>query len=208
VSGPAESNGRAETAGDDAGVLANLPRTRPQRATARRAAARSRDAHETPPSNGRSEGAGASTAPTERRKPRAASKPAGRAAAKPAKAAKPVKAAKPAKAAKPLKNAKPAKAKPARTVKPAKAAQAAKPAKRPTAQRSRKAVPKRPLKAVEEEVPRQGFESQDDRATGSVEPPGGTEFVGTAAEIVSELAKAGISGGERLLRDVLSRLGR
>lgn len=190
MSGPAESNGRAETAGDDAGVLANLPRTRPQRATARRAAARSRDAHETPSSNGGSEGAGVSTAPTERRKPRAASKPAVRAAAKPAKPAKP------------------AKAKPARTAKPAKAAQAAKPAKRPTAQRSRKAAPKRPLKAVEEEIPRQGFESQDDRATGSVEPPGGTEFVGTAAEIVSELAKAGISGGERLLRDVLSRLGR
>jgi hypothetical protein len=59
-----------------------------------------------------------------------------------------------------------------------------------------------------EEVPRQGFESIEERATGSVAPPGGTELVGTAAEIVSELAKAGIAGGERLLRDALSLFGR
>jgi hypothetical protein len=64
------------------------------------------------------------------------------------------------------------------------------------------------LRAVREDVPRQGFESVDDRATGAVPPPGGTELVSTAAEIVGEIAKAGISGGERLLRDVLSRLGR
>ncbi|MCW3032583.1 MAG: hypothetical protein QOK19_2368 [Solirubrobacteraceae bacterium] len=213
VSGPAESNGRAETPEDGAGVLANLPRTRPQRATARRAAARSHDARETPQGNGGSGGRSAGAAG--RKKARGAAKPAGRATAKPAKnkAAKPVKtkAARPARATKPAKAARPAKAvKPATASKPAKAATAAKakPAKAPTARRSRTASPKRPLKAVEEAIPRQGFESPDDRATGAVQPPGGTEFVGTAAEIVSELAKAGISGGERLLRDVLSRLGR
>jgi hypothetical protein len=39
-----------------------------------------------------------------------------------------------------------------------------------------------------------------------VAPPGGAELLATAAEIVSELAKASVSTGERLLRDVLSRL--
>ena len=62
--------------------------------------------------------------------------------------------------------------------------------------------------AAPEAVPRQGYESVEERATGPVQPPGDAEFIGTAAEIVTELAKAGISGAERLVRDVLSRLGR
>jgi hypothetical protein len=44
--------------------------------------------------------------------------------------------------------------------------------------------------------------------SGSVHPPGGVELVTSAAEIVGELAKAGLSTGERLLKDVLSRLPR
>jgi hypothetical protein len=39
-----------------------------------------------------------------------------------------------------------------------------------------------------------------------VAPPGGAELVSAAAEIVGELAKAGLSTGERLLKDVFSRL--
>jgi hypothetical protein len=39
-----------------------------------------------------------------------------------------------------------------------------------------------------------------------VQPPGGAELVGAAAEIISEIAKAGLSSGERLIRDALSRL--
>jgi len=39
-----------------------------------------------------------------------------------------------------------------------------------------------------------------------VQPPGGTELVASAAEIIGELAKAGLSTGERVLKDVLSRL--
>jgi hypothetical protein len=39
-----------------------------------------------------------------------------------------------------------------------------------------------------------------------VHPPGGAELVASAAEIVGEIAKAGILTGERLLKDVLSRL--
>jgi hypothetical protein len=55
-------------------------------------------------------------------------------------------------------------------------------------------------------VPRQGFESEADLASGPVRPPGGAELVSSAVEIVGELAKAGLSAGERLLRDVISRL--
>jgi hypothetical protein len=39
-----------------------------------------------------------------------------------------------------------------------------------------------------------------------VAPPGGTELVATAVEIVGELAKAGLSTGERVVKDLLSRL--
>jgi hypothetical protein len=39
-----------------------------------------------------------------------------------------------------------------------------------------------------------------------VSPPGSTELLATAAELVGELAKAGASRGERLLKDALSRL--
>jgi hypothetical protein len=39
-----------------------------------------------------------------------------------------------------------------------------------------------------------------------VQPPGAAELVTSAAEIVGELAKAGLSTGERLLKDVFSRL--
>ena len=57
-----------------------------------------------------------------------------------------------------------------------------------------------------DEVPAQGYESEDDAATGAVRPPGGAELVLSAAEIVGELAKAGISRSERLVKDVLARL--
>jgi hypothetical protein len=55
-------------------------------------------------------------------------------------------------------------------------------------------------------VPRQGFECEGERASGPVHPPGGTELVASAAEIIGELAKAGLSSGERFFKDVLSRL--
>jgi hypothetical protein len=151
VSGPGEGNGRSEQPPEDAGVLANLPRTRPQRASPRRAAARSagRAATQDPPNangNGR-----------------------------------------PARAAKPKSTAK---------------------SSAQSAPRRKPAKPKAARRREPDAVPRQGFESVEERATGPVQPPGGTEFLGTAAEIVTELAKAGISGSERVLRDVFSRLGR
>jgi hypothetical protein len=60
--------------------------------------------------------------------------------------------------------------------------------------------------ATHERAPRQGFECEGDRASGPVQPPGGAELVAGAAELIGELAKAGISTGERLFKDVLSRL--
>ena len=134
---------------EGASVLANLPRTRPQRATARRAAARRSDELEAA------------------HKTNMLDVPVGEApAAKPAKPAKP-------------------------------RAKAAKTAKRaPAGARTRAAEP----------VPRQGYESEDDLARGPVSPPGGIELVASAAELLGELAKAGVGTGERLVRDLLSRL--
>jgi hypothetical protein len=57
-----------------------------------------------------------------------------------------------------------------------------------------------------EPVPRQGFECEGERANGPVQPPGGAELLASAAEIVGELTKSGLATGERLLKDVLSRL--
>jgi hypothetical protein len=78
---------------------------------------------------------------------------------------------------------------------------------KPSATSAKRAVkPKRAAKPVvtAEPAPRQGFECEGERA--SVHPPGGAELVASAAEIVGELAKAGIATGERVLKDVLSRL--
>lgn len=153
VSGPSASdgNGRADMSENGAGVLANLPRTRPQRATARRAASRR-----------------SSTATVEKA---TAEPPAERAAAK------------------------------ARQRRPRDTGAGAASAKRAST-RARKPSP------IVDPAPRQGYECLEERATGSVQPPGGADLLNTAAEALSELAKAGLSGGERLLRDVLSRLPR
>jgi hypothetical protein len=132
---------------DSAGVLSQLPRTRPQRSSPRRAAARKATA----------------AAVTATAAPAHAN---GRPAARSGKAAG------------------------------ATAKRAVKPAVKRTA---------KPI-AVAEPAPRQGFESESERTSGSVHPPGGAELVASAAEIVGELAKAGIATGERLLKDVFSRL--
>ena len=59
---------------------------------------------------------------------------------------------------------------------------------------------------VGEPSPRQGFECDGESMTGTVTPPGGADLLASAAELVGELAKASASSGERLLKDVLSRL--
>jgi hypothetical protein len=155
MSSPSESNGRLSGPQVEEGVLANLPRTRPQRSSPRRAAARK---------------ASAATAAGKAPRTPAATRPA---------------------AAKPKAKAK---AKVSAKVKPA----ATRTAARTSAPRA--------ARAVDESVPRQGFESEMDRATGPVQPPGGAELISSAAEIFSELARSGLSTGERLLKDALARL--
>jgi len=141
------------------GVLSNLPRTRPQRASARRAAARKANAA-----------------------------PAAKASAGTKQAAAPGASA--------HSNGRPPAGAGAR---PAPAAKAGKSKAGTTKAGKSKA------RASAEPVPRQGFECEE-RASGAVHPPGGRELIASAAELAGELAKAGASTGERVLKDVLSRL--
>jgi hypothetical protein len=139
------------------GVLSKLPRTRPQRSSPRRAAAREAMA-----------AAGAATVADERS------------------------------------NGRPA---------PRSRDAAARPPRRPAARgsagsrRARGASARTAGTAASgEPVPRQGFECEGERANGPVQPPGGADLLASAAEIVGELTKSGLATGERLLKDVLSRL--
>ncbi|HYM53813.1 MAG TPA: hypothetical protein VES97_00510 [Solirubrobacteraceae bacterium] len=171
MSAPDDSDGRSSGPPEGQGVLANLPRTRPQRSSPRRAAARRAAS-----ANGavRIEAAAAEPAAptpppaTGRRTPRRATVAAGRPR------------------------------KPGATKSPA--GSAAKPRTRGASGRPG------PGAHGQEPVPRQGFECEGEGASGTVQPPGGAELVSSAMEIVGELAKAGLSTGERLLRDALSRL--
>lgn len=115
---------RARASGEDAGVLANLPRTRPQRASPRRTAARSASVRKAP------------------------ARDSGKARIGHAKANGP----------------------------------------------------------VVESVPMQGYESESDPLSRPIQPPGGAELAVSIAELTGELAKAGVSTGARLLKDLFSRL--
>jgi hypothetical protein len=79
-------------------------------------------------------------------------------------------------------------------------------AKRATGETQRPAAARTPPRTRPQKAPRQGFESEGEATSGSVQPPGATELVASAAEIVGELAKAGLSKSERLVKDLLSRL--
>jgi hypothetical protein len=161
MSAPNDSDGRAGVPGERESVLGNLPRTRPQRSSARRAAARRSTAPE------RTADSDSKPARSAARAPRAAGRTAS-AASRPSrpKAAK-VAAGKPRKA---------------------------------------RAQSRGAASAAKQAVPRQGFESEADRARGAVQPPGGTELLASAVEIVGDLAKSGLATGERVLKDVFSRL--
>jgi hypothetical protein len=163
----------------DGGVLANLPRTRPQRPSARRSAARDATTNGARP---RKSSNGKRTPATARATSAAPASDAG----PPASAAA---------AAGPKPKGKPR----VRTTRPAAATKRSRPPRRTDAR-------KRHADHAEDAAPRQGFEAYGESAGGSVQPPGGAEFVATAAEIVGELAKAGLSTGERLFKDVISRL--
>jgi hypothetical protein len=195
MSPSSESNGRPNTPDGGLGVLSNLPRTRPQRSSARRAAARKAEAGTTP-------------AEVKPKAPSAKGKAKGSAArtveAAPRSSAAPTKKrAKPKAKARTKASSSSAAATTTRVplVRTAKSSRPDKP--RETSARK---PPRRPASPIDESVPRQGFESEMDRASGPVQPPGGAELVATAAEIVTELARAGVSTGERLLKDLLGRL--
>jgi hypothetical protein len=180
------SDSATKTPRSEGGVLANLPRTRPQRSSARRAAAR-----------------GASAEPARTRKPTRA-KPAKPTASKrsaPAGAKSRPKASATAErtveAVTQSSASTSAKAQPA-TPRPSSAVRAKR------ARATKRATPPRSA-PLQEPAPRQGFECEGE-TDGAVAPPGGAELVSAAAEIVGELAKAGLSTGERLLKDVFSRL--
>jgi hypothetical protein len=171
------SDGFTNAQQDEQGVLANLPRTRPQRTTERRAAARnsarSSDAADaTPIQNGGSttskqaSGSGAARAGANSRAPtrRESAKQSERRAERPRSSARAGASA-----------------------------------------RRQASAPKRRT-SDPDPAPRQGFECDGDAASGAVHPPGAAELVASAAEIVGELAKAGLSTGERLIKDVVSRL--
>jgi hypothetical protein len=151
----AKGNSRSTSSQHDREVLVNLPHTRPQRSSPRRAAARKAAA-----------GAGGEIRTPGR--PSARSRiGAGTAQGGPRKSAR-------AAAGKPK----------------------GPPKRAPSSARRRGAAPT------------QGFESDSENMNGSVQPPGGAELVASAAEIVGELAKVGLSAGERLLKDAFSRLPR
>jgi hypothetical protein len=181
VSGSATKTPRSE-----GGVLANLPRTRPQRSSARRAAARGAT---TKPAAPRKTTRAKPTKPTASKRTAARSKP----QPKPrATEKRPVEAVTESSASATAK-ASPATPRPSSAVR-AKRARAAK-----------RTAPPRATAPLQEPAPRQGFECEGE-TDGAVAPPGGAELVSAAAEIVGELAKAGLSTGERLLKDVFSRL--
>jgi hypothetical protein len=200
-----EARGRtAETGPNEGGVLGNLPRTRPQRATARRAAARnSASSNGGPPARAkRSTTAVPRSADAARTKHKSQAAQGARAAA--AKPATPVAGGSPAGGRGPAAVVDSAATKRARTAGGA-ARSTSGPRARRTSATKREGARRRPL-PVEEPAPRQGYESEGERAEGPVQPPGGPELVASAAELVGELAKAGVSVGERLLRDAFSRL--
>ena len=161
--GSASSNGGTSAGAAEQGVLSQLPRTRPQRPSARQGrVAESRPGGRTDSRRGRR------SRETEEVQGTRGERQAHRAAR----------------------------------------ANARKPAKAQAPQRVKAATPHAPRRAkapAEQQVPRQGFESESDRARGPVRPPGGTELLTSAAEIVGELTKAGFSTGERLLRSLLPR---
>lgn len=180
------SNSATKTPRSEGGVLANLPRTRPQRSSARRAAARGANAEPAAP---RKSARAKPAKPTASKRTAARSKSQPKARVTEKRAVEAVTESSASAAAK----ASPPTPRPSSAVR----AKRARAAKRP--------APLRPTAPLEEPAPRQGFESEGE-TDGAVAPPGGAELVSAAAEIVSELAKAGLSTGERLLKDVFSRL--
>jgi hypothetical protein len=172
------SDGSTNSQQEERAVLANLPRARPQRTTQRRAAARN---------SARRSDAGGGAPPNRNGRSAAPAQtpdsPAGQAAAE-------TRAPGRAGSGKQRESARehPRGSSPGRA-----------------STRRRTSAPKRGAAPLDP-APRQGFECEGDAASGAVHPPGAAELIASAAEIVGDLAKAGLSTGERLIKDVFSRL--
>jgi hypothetical protein len=183
MSGPDDTQPKAPAESNGLGVLANLPRTRPQRSSPRRAAARARTA-------------AAATREAAAETPQAAAKP-GSSGRAPTTAAGARRTASKAGASK-------AGAGKASTDKASTDKAVPRKATKGKAAKSKQSTAA-PAAGVTS-APRQGFECESEHSSLTVHPPGGAELVASVAEIVGEFAKAGLSSGERLLRDALSRL--
>jgi outer membrane biosynthesis protein TonB len=178
-------NGREADSIPEGGVLAALPRTRPQRASARRVAARSGAATRAKPTH--------TTATTKPAREAPATKPGvgeeSVARKKPAGTKKPATTKKPAGTTRPVETKKPAAAK--------------KPVE--TKRRIHKPIPK----PAEPPAPKQGYEPEEEVELGAtVHPPSGAELVESVADIVGELAGSSFAAGGRLLKDAFSLLRR
>src|ERR1700677_2600473 len=67
------------------------------------------------------------------------------------------------------------------------------PKRKQTTTKKRPAQAKRTAKRIQDPVPRQGFESESDPVSGSVQPPGGIDLLASAAELAGELTKTRLS---------------
>jgi hypothetical protein len=177
----------------EGGVLAALPRTRPQRTSPRRAAARQRAG------KAESEPRGSASA---RSAPKTAASP------KTARKATPTQTAPKAAPAVPAtEKAAPDKVKAAKTArdKPT----STKTASPKTAPPKTKAASAGNRKAVEAPAPKQGYEPEEEVELGkTVNPPSGVELVESVADIFGELANSSLAAGGRILKDAFSLLRR
>jgi hypothetical protein len=199
------------------GVLSALPRTRPQRASARRSAKRTgtRQSASSERKDAKSETteAASNRAPAERKvqrlrtaakrgtgaTPKAAARPATRSKGTAKPGATPKAAARPATRSKGTAKAK----QPTGHAPTTKAATTAKPPTRRAATLRAKA-PSR-AKQAEPPTPRQGYEPEEEVELGkTVNPPSGSELIESLADVFGELANAGATAGARALKDALS----
>ncbi|HEY5287270.1 MAG TPA: hypothetical protein VIJ50_09220 [Solirubrobacteraceae bacterium] len=188
---PSETrNGHEADSIPEGGILAALPRARPQRASARRAAARTSASAR----KGRTAAKTATTTKTTQ-----ATKAQG---ARPAANKKPV-------AGKRLAAAGPAAAKATAGKATAGKATAGKPVATDKAGSTKRGGKKPVSKPAEPKAPKQGYEPEEELELGkSVNPPSGAELVESVADIIGELANSGLTAGGRLLKDAFSLLRR
>jgi hypothetical protein len=177
-----------ETGGEERGILSNLPSTRPQRPSARRAAAKRAAAAASKPAQAtRSTTAKGRSARSATMK---ATDPAPQPTGDVAPTGAPIEPTGPS--AQPKTKTAGRRRTTARRVKPTRA-------------EHRSTPPPPPLS--EPPVPPQGFEGEGEIEPGTpVQPPSRPEVAGALAELVGDLAQTGLARGGRLVKEALGRL--